>query len=99
MQCSSRSAAEKRCTSNCDGTWAKCSASRRSRKRIGSKGASAAGRRTHDDRDSAEVCGVASGGVPQGQERDSLGASVRGEEEELCGSAFLGTRVFRVHGG
>src|SRR5271157_4939772 len=55
--------------------------------------------RAQDDCDSAEVCGVASDWVYQGQERDSLGAGVRGEEEKLCGSAFLGARALRVHRG
>src|ERR1700730_2283208 len=59
----------------------------------------AARSRAHDDRDSAEVCGVASDWVYQGEERDPPGAGVWGEEEELRGPAFLGARVLRVHGG
>jgi len=55
--------------------------------------------RAHDDRDSAEVRGVASDWFYQGEERDSPGAGVWGEEEELRRSAFLGARVLRVHGG
>jgi|ERR1035438_7041984 hypothetical protein len=49
--------------------------------------------------DPAEVCGVASDWVDQGQERDSLGAGVRGEKAEFCGSTFLGARVLRVYSG
>jgi len=61
--------------------------------------ASAARSRAHDDRNSAEVGSVASDWVYQGEERDSPGAGVWGEEEELRGPAFLGARVLRVHGG
>src|ERR1700756_364099 len=43
----------------------------------------------HDDRDPAEVCGVAGDWVYQGEECNSPGAGVWGEEEEFRGSAFL----------
>ncbi len=49
--------------------------------------------------DPAKVRGVAGDWVYQGEERDSLGTCVWGEEEELRGPAFLGARVLRVHGG
>ena len=61
--------------------------------------APAARSRAHDDRDTAEVRGVPGDWVYQGEERDSLGSGVWGEEEKLCGPAFLGARVLRVHGG
>ena len=49
--------------------------------------------------DSTEICSVAGGGVHQGQERNSLGAGVCGEEEKLCRATFLGTRLLCVDGG
>ena len=61
--------------------------------------ASAARSRAHEGRHSAEVRSVARDWVYQGEERDSLGAGVWGEEAELHGPAFLGARVLRVHGG
>jgi hypothetical protein len=50
------------------------------------------------NRDSAQVCGVASDWVYQKEERDP---SVRayGEKEELREPALLGARVLRVHRG
>src|SRR5438093_5104324 len=52
-----------------------------------------AGSCAHDDCDSAEVRGVASDRVYQGEEGDSLGTGLWREEAEFCGSAFLGPRV------
>ena len=49
--------------------------------------------------DSAEVRGVAGGGVHQGQERDPSGAGVRGAEAQLRRAALLGARVLRLDGG
>src|SRR6516164_11104765 len=49
-----------------------------------------AGSRAHVDLDTAEVRGVASGGVHQGQERDPSRPCVRGKEAQLCRAALLG---------
>jgi len=38
-------------------------------------------------------------GFIKGKSCHSLGTGIRGEKEELCGPAFLGARVLRVHGG
>jgi hypothetical protein len=54
------------------------------------KKASDAGPRAHDDLDTAEVCGIGSGGVHQRQERDSPYARVRRAQAEFCGAALLG---------
>ena len=49
--------------------------------------------RAHVVIDPAEVFGVRSGGVYQGEERDSDRTSVHGSSEELCGSEFFGREV------
>ena len=54
--------------------------------------------RAYDDRDTAEVFGVAGSRVYQGQECDPLGTGVRGEEAQLCGEAILGKKVLRFQG-
>ena len=61
--------------------------------------APAARPRAHDDRHSAQVRGVAGDWVYQREECDSLGAGVRGAEEEFCGAAFLGARILGVNRG
>ena len=48
------------------------------------------GSRAHDDRDPAEVCGVAGDRVYQGQERDPSGAGVRRAEAELSWGSTSG---------
>jgi len=45
--------------------------------------------RAHDDRDTAQVCGVARDWVYQREERNPSGSGVWGEKEELCGAALL----------
>ena len=47
----------------------------------------------------SQVIGFIKGKSAIREERDSLGPGIRGEEEKLCGPAFLGPRVLRVHGG
>src|SRR5687767_5476402 len=54
--------------------------------------------RAHVVIDPAEVFGIRSGGVYQGEERDSDRTSVHGSSEELCGSEFLGERLLRIDG-
>ncbi len=54
--------------------------------------------RAYVDCDSAEVCGVASGGVHQRQECDSLGANLWGKEAEFHRATFLGKRILCVDG-
>src|SRR5208283_3798960 len=63
------------------------------------RGASAARPRAHDDRDSAQVCGVASDWVYQREECGPPGTGVWREEEELRGPALLGARVLRIDRG
>ena len=53
----------------------------------------------HDDRDSAQVCGVASDWVYQGEERDTSGTGIWGDKEKLRGAALLGARILRIHSG
>ena len=53
--------------------------------------------RAHDDRDTAQVCGVARDCVYQREERNPSGSGVWGEKEELCGAALLGARILRIH--
>src|SRR5207249_3390658 len=48
----------------------------------------------HDDSDSAEVRGVASDWVYQGQERDSPGTGLRREEAKFCGQHFWARGYF-----
>lgn len=48
--------------------------------------------------DSAEVCGVAGGGLYQGQERHPPGAGVWGAKAELCRSELLRARLLRHDG-
>ena len=48
----------------------------------------------HVDRDTAEVCGVASGRVHQGEERDPFGAGVRGAEANFVGQHFWARGYF-----
>src|ERR1035437_957764 len=52
----------------------------------------------HDDFDSTQVCGLASGGVYQGQERNPSGPSIRRTEAELRRAELLGARIFRIDG-
>jgi len=52
--------------------------------------------RSHDDLDTAEICGVDRGGVYQGQKCDSLGSGVCRAQAELYRAKFLGARVFCV---
>ena len=49
--------------------------------------------------DSAEVLGIASNGVYEGQERHPDCADLRREAKELCGAALLGTRLLGIDGG
>ena len=53
----------------------------------------------HDDSDSAEVRGVASDWLYQGLRARFIWLGFTAKEAKFCGSAFLGTRVFRVHRG
>ena len=49
----------------------------------------------HDDLDTAEVCGVAGGGVHQGQERDPPGAGVRRDgSKTTSGQSFWARGYF-----
>src|SRR5580693_476393 len=48
--------------------------------------------------DSAEIRGVAGRRVYQGQERDPLGAGLRGAQAQLRGPALLGPWILREHG-
>ena len=57
-----------------------------------------AGSRTHVDIDSAEVCGIASGGIYQRQERDPFGPGVRRTQAQLCRARLLGERLLRING-
>ena len=47
----------------------------------------------------AEVCGVAGGGLHQGQERDTPGANVWRTATQLRGAALLGEGILRFDGG
>ena len=49
--------------------------------------------------DSAQVCGVGSGGIHEGQECDPPGADLRRAQAEFCWPAFLGARLFCVDRG
>ena len=53
----------------------------------------------HNDFGSAEVCGIACGGVHQRKECHSSGPSVRGAEMQFCWAALLGIGVFCFGGG
>src|SRR5687768_8633250 len=55
--------------------------------------------RAHVDLNSAEVLGVASGGLHKREECDPLGAGLRRAATQFCRAALLGTRIFRVYGG
>jgi len=60
-------------------------------------GTSAAGSRAYDDIDPAEICGVAGGGLHQGQECHPRGAGLRRTQAQFRGPALLGQRVLRLH--
>ena len=51
------------------------------------------------NRDPAEVCGVAGGGVHQGQERDPPCSRVWGAQAQLRWAALLGPGLFCLHSG
>jgi hypothetical protein len=57
------------------------------------------GSRAHDAVDSAEVRGIARGGVCQGQERDPSGTGVRRAESQFRRAVLLGPRILRFDGG
>ena len=52
--------------------------------------------RAHDDRDPAEIRGVAGGRIHQGQERNPYGAGLCGTSAQFRGAAFLGAGIFRL---
>ena len=51
------------------------------------------------NRDTAEICGLASCGVHQRQKRNTSGASVWGESDNLYLAELLGARLLCLHGG
>ena len=53
----------------------------------------------YDDLDSAQICGIAGDWLYQGEECDPHRSKVCGEQEKLCGSAFLGAGLFCLDGG
>src|SRR6185436_19416537 len=55
--------------------------------------------RAYDDLDTAEVFGIASGGIHQGQERNPSCPGIRRTEAEFRWAALLGTGIFRANSG
>ena len=55
-----------------------------------------AGSCAHDVVDTTEVCGVAGGGLYQGEECDSYSTELSGKTKELCRAAFLGPGLMDV---
>lgn len=63
------------------------------------RGASDAGPCAHDAIDTAEIRGVAGGGIHQGQERDPSGQGICRTQKEFCRPTLLGARVLCFDGG
>ena len=63
------------------------------------RGACDARSRAYAHCDTAEICRVASRGVYRGEKRDTPGAGVWREQEELYRAELLGARVLCLHGG
>jgi hypothetical protein len=74
-------------------------APRRAETKPDRRGSSDAGPRAHDDLNSAQVRGVGSGGIHQGQECDPPCAGVWRAQAEFRRSALLGAGIHGLHGG
>ena len=96
MLCSFLSAAERPYTENCDGISERFPQAGGAKGKPNRRRPSHAGSRSHDDLNSTEVCGLASGRVYQGQECDPFGPGLRGEKAQFRGAALLGQRVLRL---